>query len=125
IQESARTTRIVVAEALDKGDMALAKKRIGQILDLYLTEYSKGFYDRDHGVMQNTGFVGEKPIHLDVGKVSDEPRMAQGDYYQADFELVARKLDAWFKEHYPQHHAEMRAFLEERLTEQFRRKFEV
>lgn len=97
IQERARTSRTVMAEALNNSDITLAKKRISQIFSLYLEEYAKGVYDRDNGVLHNTGFVGEKPIHFDVGKFSKKSKMKQLAYYRPDLEKIGRKYEVWLK----------------------------
>lgn len=105
LQEKAQTMRQVVQELLSKGDLPLAKHRIHQIFDLYVSEYQKGIFDHDHGVMHNTGFVGNKPIHLDVGKLKKDQTMKDPVVYSKDLELVARRMDSWLKEntgsHYP------------------------
>ncbi len=112
VQEKARTTQAVLREHLENGDIAGAERRIRQILDLYMLEYSKGIYDHDHGVMHNTGFVGEKPIHLDVGKMLRDERIKSREFYQPDLELVASKFIHWTKEHYPKEYPAIQKDLE-------------
>ena len=55
---------------------------------MYISEYKKGIYDRDHGVMHNTGFVEDYPFHLDVGKFSKEESMRQVKFYKKDLERI-------------------------------------
>lgn len=124
IQENAKTTRLVMMDAIEKGDFALAKKRMAQIINLYLQEYGKGIYDRDHGVLHNTGFVGEKPIHLDVGKLTKEPNMQRPEIYRADLEKIGRKYEVWLKDNYPEAYSELMGFLKEKFTEIFGEEFE-
>lgn len=119
VQEYAVTSRNELAEALDGGDLGVAKHRIRQLIDLYLSEYQKGIYDRDHGVLHNTGFVGEKPIHLDVGKLTDEPKMRGQHYWQPDLEIVVRKFHLWLKDYYPQYYDELMTTIEEELSNAF------
>lgn len=123
IQEKGKTTRAVVIELLNKGDLALVKHRIRQIFDLYMLEYKKGIYDRDHGVMHNTGFVGEKPIHLDVGKLTKDDRMKQPKFYREDLEKIGRKFTTWLKANYPKEYPELAQDMEEKLSEIFHEKF--
>lgn len=124
IQEHAQTTRMVMTEALERGDLALAKKRMNQIFDLYLLEYGKGIYDRDHGVMHNTGFVGENPIHLDVGKLSKEPEMQKLEVFRPDLEKIGYKYEMWLKSEFPEFYPELAEFIETRFSEIFGERFE-
>lgn len=123
IQENARTTRTVMSEAVGSGELALAKRRIQQIIDLYLTEYEKGIYDRDHGVMHNTGFVGDKPIHLDVGKLTKEPGMKRLEVFRPDLEKIGTKFEIWAKGQSPEVHAEIKTYIEEQFTQIFGERF--
>lgn len=115
LQEKAKTTRMVMTELMNNNNLTMAEQRIKQIFDLYLLEYSKGIYDRDHGVMHNTGFVGDKPIHLDVGKLTKDDRMKQKEYYKPDLERIVTKFNIWFKANYPQHHLVLKAYMDHQM----------
>lgn len=107
IQEQGRTLRSTLDELLANQNVALAKNRISQIFSLYLSEYQKGIYDRDHGVLHNTGFVGERPFHLDVGKLSKDDNMKNPDVYHKDFKKVISRISPWLYENYPQYADEL------------------
>ena len=119
LQEKAKTTRMVMTELLDNGNISLAEHRIKQIFDLYLLEYSKGIYDRDHGVMHNTGFVGENPIHLDVGKLTKDDRMKEKEYYKPDLMRIVAKFNIWFKVNYPQYFPTLSAYMDHQIEHIF------
>lgn len=106
IQEKAIQTEIVLRHALDAGNIELAKKRLHQVFDLYLHEYSKGLFDSDLAVMRNTGFIGERPIHFDVGELSVEKGPIHTGARMDDFEIIAQEFDSWFKKNYPKEHPE-------------------
>ncbi len=116
IQEYAVTSRKELSEALEGGDVGLAKYRIRQLIDLYLSEYQKGIYDRDHGILHNTGFVGEKPIHLDVGKLTDAPRMREQENWRPDLERIVWKFHVWLNDSYPQYYDELMNTIEEEFS---------
>lgn len=119
LQERGVTTREVLRKLLNQGDIEGAKKKIDSIIDLYVLEYSKGIYDRDHGVMHNTGFVGERPIHLDVGKLSEEPAMKNPKVSNPDLEKIAHKLHSWVHENYPQYAVQIDQEIQKKLSEVF------
>jgi|688.fasta_scaffold79985_2 hypothetical protein len=124
IQDKAKTTRSVLQEALKRGDRELAIKRMNQIFELYLSEYSKGIYDKDHGVLHNTGFVGETPIHLDVGKLTQAEQMKTAKFWQEDLETIAWKFALFYKNHYPNDYQSLSRSIELKLTELFGRPFD-
>lgn len=117
LQEKAMTTRAVVRQMLENGDVAGAKQRIGQIIDLYKSEYQKGIYDHDHGVMHNTGFVGNKPIHLDVGKLSSAPEMKNPEPSNADLKRVINKMHLWIHQNHSQYADEIDKEIEIKMSE--------
>lgn len=103
LQEKGETLRVVMSRLLSNGDVETAKKRLNQILDMYAQEYQQGIYDHDHGVMQNTGFIGDRPIHLDVGKLTRQEEMRQPQYALQDAQIVVSKMKDWVKKHFPQY----------------------
>lgn len=115
LQKKGVTLRNVLSKLLNDGDVEAAKGRIGKILDMYAGEYRKGIYDHDHGVMQNTGFVGDEPIHLDVGKLVREDQMRDLKVARNDALLVANKIKAWLKVNFPQNYQELSAYIDEKI----------
>jgi hypothetical protein len=124
VQEKAKTARTVVDDLLKTGQLDLAKQRIRQTIDMYLAEYRKGIYDKDHGVMHNTGFVGERPIHLDVGKLVEEPNMQRPEFWQPDLEKIGWKFGRWIQENYPDEYPSMAQDIEAKLSEAFGHRFD-
>lgn len=115
LQEKGVTLRVVLKGLLDKNDVAGAERRIGSIFDLYSSEYQKGIYDHDHGVMYNTGFVGERPIHLDVGKLVKEEAMRNPERARSDLLLVAAKMKIWIQQSYPQHFQQLSGYIDHKI----------
>lgn len=115
LQKKGETLRTVFTEALSKGDTALAAKRATQILDMYVAEYQNGVYDRDHGISHNTGFIGDQPFHLDVGKMSYDDNMRSQKNYEQDLRHVARKMDEWVKANYPANYSSFHEIMQQHL----------
>src|SRR5271163_4346243 len=84
---------------------------MSSILEMYISEYKKGIFDHDHGVLHNTGFVGNRPFHLDVGKLNKDDRIQQPDIYKKDLEHIVWKMDVWVKASYPHYYHEISDFL--------------
>lgn len=103
LQKRGETFRSRLAKDLARGDLARAETHIHQILNMYLDEYANGVFDRDHGVMQNSGFIDEEPFHLDVGKFSSADSSQNIEFYEKDLIWVALKIKFWLQKNYPQH----------------------
>lgn len=123
LQEKARTTRAEVITALSNGNVGRVTRLIGQIFELYLEEYRKGVYDKDHGVMHNTGFVGDRPIHLDIGKLTKEESLSDPEFWERDLEIIAWKFATWTRETYPEQASAVERGMEEKLSKIFKRPF--
>lgn len=128
VQNKVKPMRGVIIQLLNQGDTAGAIAMINKTFDLYMSEYRKGIYDRDHGVMHNTGYLtlndgNVVAVHLDVGKMSKELKMKEVETFAPDLEKVARKIDAWTALNYPKYYPEISHAMEERLSKEFHKPF--
>lgn len=112
IQRKGDTLRTRLTQLLEQGQVSEAEKALTNIVKMYVSEYQKGLYDRDHGVMFNTGFVGDQPFHLDVGKFSQDESMRDVQVYKKDLEHVVWKISQWINRYFPQYAAVLTPFLE-------------
>jgi hypothetical protein len=117
VQRRAETAKTVIHNHLKKRDVAGAKSKIDQIFDLYLSEYAKGIFDNDHAVMRNVGFVKERPIRIDVGKLKDKPAMSEKSNYAADLIIAGDRMIASLDHHEKQDFQELKAFIESRISQ--------
>lgn len=117
LQKKGETLRTVMTDLLNRKDLKEAKLRVRQIFDLYVSEYQKGAYDHDHGIMHNTGFVGSEPLHLDVGKFTRDDKISQKEIYKDDLIIIYRKIDLWMKNNYPDYKDELVKDMHEKFLE--------
>lgn len=111
VQKKGETLRIRLNRLFTEGRLPESEQAIASILAMYISEYKKGIFDHDHGVMHNTGFIGDRPFHLDVGKLNKDERMHRVEFYKRDLEHVVWKIDVWVKATYPQYYQEISNFL--------------
>lgn len=111
VQKKGDTLRTRLKSLLNQQRIADAKQAMASILGMYISEYEKGIYDHDHGILHNTGFIGEQPFHLDVGNLHQDERMKESDFYKKDLEHVIWKMDVWIKANYPDYYLEFSSFL--------------
>lgn len=98
---------------MDNNAIEEAKSTFAKIIEMYIGEYKKGLYDRDHGVMHNTGFVEGHPFHLDVGFLTKKASMQKPEGYRCDLAYVIVKINRWIKSSYPQYYETLSTFLAE------------
>lgn len=118
VQKKGESTNEVLSRLLDQGNLAEAKNHVRSLLRMYVDEYSKGLFDRDHNVMHNTGFCEGLPMHIDVGKLRNDEKMKDPAFFMADLKKVAwERIDLWMKKYYPRYRKEianeLNTFLEE------------
>ncbi len=117
LQEKGEMLSVDLSKILQRGNLPMAKQRIDQVFNLYFSEYQKGIYDLDHGVMHNIGCIGNQLFHLDVGKLIADEKMKQPEFYQKDLLKIVSKLQSWISHHYPQFAQELNEYMEEKLSQ--------
>lgn len=111
VQKKGEPLRNRLKTALNQGNIEAAQTDLTLILDMYRLEYQKGIYDRDHGVLQNTGLIAHVPFHLDVGKMTKNEQMKEVSLFKKDLELVIWRIELWLKAHYPQAYTPLSIYL--------------
>lgn len=111
IQQKGEPLRQRIKRLLEEKKVDAAKQSFSQILGMYLTEYRRGLYDRDHSVMQNTGFVNDRPFRLDAGKLTLDERLKEVNRYKKDLLLVIWRIDRWINSHFPHYQPEFYDYL--------------
>jgi hypothetical protein len=108
LQEKAVPLRELINALLREGKVKEAKSRLHQIMDMYLEGYQKGIVDMDHNFMYNTGFVGEHPIRIDLGRLKQNDSIKDPTVYTQDLEKVFHKrLGEWLDRHFPKYRDEI------------------
>lgn len=85
-----------------KRDMASSKVLIRNLISVLMDEYSRGLGDNDHALMQNTGVIGDSPVHIDVGQFSAEARFKDPAVYKHELFSKTYKFRIWLSKHYPE-----------------------
>ncbi len=120
LQRKAVMTKDVLKTLLNRHEVETAKLYINHIFELYADEYKKGLTDSDHNVMSNTGFVGNKAIHIDVGRLALNQQMQDSEKFKKDLKKIAHKrFGRWIRAHHPKYYAEILSSIEGKLDEIF------
>ena len=86
---------------------------IDKLLALILKEYSNGYADNDHALMQNTGILDGRPVHIDVGQFVRNNQVKQPGLYKQELFNKTWRFHDWLKRHHPA----LANYLEMRLKE--------
>lgn len=107
--------RLVAAEGrirqqLIDGETEAANSSLAAIDQLIVKEGQLGLYDRDKGMIHNTGFDPQGQLrHFDIGCLLPLPEGAEGEKLLAEHRsAVAERLRRWLKEKAPQGHQRLR-----------------
>lgn len=120
LQEKVIPTREVLASLFEKKDIEGVKLKIRGLFNLYMAQYKKGLYDKDHNLAYNTGFKGDKAIRLDVGKFKKENSIKDPKNYKKDLEKIAFiRLKRFVSNYYPQYKEEICSAMEDDLKRLF------
>lgn len=107
IQQKAVPLRDEMDQLLSRGDLERAKKRIRQTFALYLRQYALGIHDLEKEVMNNNGFVGEKPVHFGVEDLVIDKKIGKKSAQIEHLVKVGQCLDSWISTYFPKYHAEL------------------
>jgi hypothetical protein len=116
VQEKVTPTKEVLSKLLNNHDVEGAKIKIRQLFDLYLTDYKKGIFDRDHNLIYNTGFNKRKAVRLDVGKLRKNESVKNPEFYINDLKKISlKRVDSFMQKYYPKHKAEIADYMNQQI----------
>jgi hypothetical protein len=91
VQERAELLFTRLKKLYDAGDEEGAKRAINSVLTLVKQRIEKGYADQDKAVSHNYGFVGDRPIHLDIGRLFKGKK-------EGEYERIEARINTWLKE---------------------------
>ncbi len=103
IQKRAELLYVRLAKLKEKGDHAEMKEAIHTFLQLVETRCQKGFADRDKGISNNYGYIGDAVIQIDIGDVVFDELLKEPSNVQREVYRIAKKLEYWMMHHAPEY----------------------
>lgn len=99
-------------QELQTGNISAIKGQIRALHKMYLSEYARGLYDRDHNFLVNTGIFEGRAVRHDLGKLRNDERMKDPSVGKKDWNKIAwKKIDPWFRDHAPDMREDIAKFL--------------
>ncbi len=87
---------------IEREEFEEAKKRIDSIFTLILSRCEKGIYDEDPRLHCNLGFLEDKAMLIDVGRLRLDESRRQKEIYKRDVEKMVVPLLKWLEKQSPQ-----------------------
>jgi hypothetical protein len=84
------------------GDLEGAKKLLDNLLALYVSENQRGLVEKDYQIMRNTGFIGQRPIQIDIGRFFKDENVKKTEVSRAEMRYKTQKLMPWLVKNHPQ-----------------------
>lgn len=102
LQRKANMLCSTINQFVKQGEMSDAKELIDNLLNMILSEYRQGLADNDHALMQNTGALGKRPVHIDVGQFIVKPDIVNPTIYKQELFSKTYKFRHWLTKHHPE-----------------------
>jgi len=101
VQKKANLIYSHLKELLDHNKIEESKKAIAAFLLLIEKRCKQGFFDLDQGIKNNFGFVGLKPIQIDLAGLRKKEHVSNHEI-EKEVKRVRKKIENWLKENYPE-----------------------
>ena len=113
IQRKGETFETRLNDLFKEEKIEEVKQTIDQVVQMYLSEYSKGIYDHDREVLSNSGFIDNQPFHLDVGQLVQDQRIKNVLVYRDHLKEMLWVIYVWVEKKFPQQSEMINHFLAE------------
>lgn len=80
---------------------AEAELLLDRLLVMLLSEYSRGYADNDHALMQNTGVLDGFPVHIDIGQFIYNDVVKAPKVYKQELYDKTYKFHKWLQDRHP------------------------
>jgi hypothetical protein len=90
-----------IDQLMSEGKNEEAELLIDRLLAMLISEYSRGYADNDHALMQNTGVLNGNPIHIDIGQFIHNDSVKAPKVYKQELYDKTYDFHKWLKKHHP------------------------
>lgn len=90
VQEKAELIFTRLKKLLKQNDRSSVERHVAATMDLVQRQIDKGISDHDKAVTHNYGFVGDRPIHLDIGRIYKEKK-------EKDYDRIKARIEKWLE----------------------------
>jgi len=102
LQKKATLAFTYLRNLINQGENEAAKKAIESICTLILNRCKMGIYDEDAKIHRNFGFIDNRAVLIDVGRLKYDERRKEVDVQKADLRKITQQLDRFLYEISPE-----------------------
>lgn len=99
IQKHAQLASQKIALLAKQKDQKEIKQVFSQLFEMIRKMDQKGLIDLDDGMVDNLGFIEDKAMIIDIGRLAEKENQ---QVHREDLERRADRLRVWLKKHYPE-----------------------
>ncbi|SRR5581483_5180542 len=100
IQKRAKLVYPALDALVNEEGMDAAKEAIAALVCLLRVRCQKGIFDKDPNISTNFGFLGRRPIQIDIGRFSQDIRVKSA-FYREEILRITDKLGKWLDRNHP------------------------
>ncbi len=115
VQRRAENTLERIDQYMRNGDIEKAEDAIKKMLLLISLRCKKGFIDRDPNIGTNCGFIGDRAIKIDVGRLAHSEEMKQPEKHNLEILHVTKSFEKWIEAFYPELLPSLKTHIKETL----------
>lgn len=87
---------------IENGKLLEAKAAITALTHLFVQKSLKGIKDNDPLIRTNLGFIDHKPIHIDIGPFSKDPKVQDPKFYLPEIRRITASLKHFLENNCPE-----------------------
>lgn len=97
VQKSATMLCPTLEQMVSKHEIEESKQLLSRLVKMIVSEYHRGLADNDHALMQNTGVIDGRAIHIDVGLFSHDEAIKDPSRYHQELFNKTYKFRLWLQ----------------------------
>lgn len=101
VQKKANLALETIGAQYARGDRRGAIQAIDDLLQLHIRLYKRGIRNRDANFRSNCGFIGQRPIIIDVGRIVYTETVKRPENYKRELERFLPRFRRWLVANQP------------------------
>lgn len=79
-----------------------ARQAVASVVSLIVNRSQKGIFDEDARIHRNFGFIDNRAVILDAGRLVKDPSRKEGAVYKRDLHKITEPFKRWMEKRYPE-----------------------
>jgi hypothetical protein len=101
LQKRAKLVYPAIDALMKTEGLGAAKEAVGALVQLLLARCEKGIFDKDPDLNTNFGFLGLRPIQIDIGRFCKKKEVPKEGAYKEELLRITDNFRQWLDARYP------------------------